>query len=138
MSLIIDKHLILLIMVNSRVGWFNSCTHSLDLRLHFFLYNIESISSNIVCSFQPIFMFLLNFFFSSKTCLKSKSRLSFFNLPSFSSFKSAFLRQFHVSLSTVVSGLSLANCPCILLFFHTPFFLLIQRCLSSFLFTQLL
>ena len=57
--LIVEK-IILLILVNSRVELFNFCTHSLDLLLHFFPYNIESLSSNIVFSFQPISMFLSN------------------------------------------------------------------------------
>ena len=61
-SLIADKHPILLVMVNSRVEPFNFSTHSLDSLLHFFPYNVESLSSNIASSFQPIFMFLLNIF----------------------------------------------------------------------------
>ena len=87
-----------------------------------FSFTILSLFLRILYVFSILSLyFFLIFFFSSKTCLKSKSRLSFFNLPSFSNFKSAFLRQFHVSLSTVVSGLSFAKYSCILLFFHTPF-----------------
>ena len=56
-------------------------------------------------------------------------------MASVSTFKSAFLSQFHVSFSSVVSGISLTSCLYILLFFHSPFFSLSQLCLNSFLFT---
>ena len=57
------------------------------------------------------------------------------NMASISTFKSAFLSQFHVSFSSVVSSISLTNSPYILLFFHSSFCSLIQICLNSFLFT---
>ena len=63
LSLIVDKHPILLILVNSRVEVFNFFTHSLDSLLHFFPYNVELFSLNVVFSFQPIIMFLLNISF---------------------------------------------------------------------------
>ena len=56
-------------------------------------------------------------------------------MASVSTFKSAFLSQYHVSFSAVLSGISLTNCPYIPLFFHSFFFSLIQHCLTSFLFT---
>ena len=45
-----------------------------------------------------------------------------------------FSTMYHVSFSSVVSGISLANCQCILLFFHSSVFSLIHLCLNSFLF----
>ena len=56
-------------------------------------------------------------------------------MASVSTFKLAFFSQFYVSFSSVVSGISLTNCPYILLFFHSSFFSLIQLCLNFFLFT---
>ena len=63
------KHLILLVLVNSRVEPFNFCTHSLD----FFSYNVESLSSNVVFSFEPVFMILLNIFFQVVNCSQSRN-----------------------------------------------------------------
>ena len=62
-SLIVDKHPVLLILVNSRVEPFNFCTHNLDSSLHSFPYNVESLSLNILSSFQSIIMFILNISF---------------------------------------------------------------------------
>ena len=53
------------------------------------------------------------------------------SIGSISTFKSAFLSQYHVSFSSVISGISLANCPYIFLFFHSFFFSLIQFYLRS-------
>ena len=55
-------------------------------------------------------------------------------MTSVSTFKSAFLSQYHVSFLSVVSGISLTNCPYILLFFHSSFFSLIHLCSNSLLF----
>ena len=46
-----------------------------------------------------------------------------------------FLASFMFLLLSVVSGISLRNCPYILLFFHSSFFSLMRFCLNSFLFT---
>ena len=56
------------------------------------------------------------------------------NMASVSTFESAFLSQYHVSCSSVVSDFSLTNCQYILLFFHSSYFSLIRLCLNSFLF----
>ena len=61
-----------------------------------------------------------------------------YNMASVSTFKSAFLSHYHVSFSSVVSGISRTKCPYIFLFFHSSFFSLIHFCLNSFLFTLLL
>ena len=52
-----------------------------------------------------------------------------------STFKSAFFSQFHVSFSSVVSGISQTKCPHILLLFHSSFLSHIQLCLDALLFT---
>ena len=54
---------------------------------------------------------------------------------SVSNFVSAFLSQFHVPFSSVVSSISLTNWPYILLLFHSSFFSLIQLCLNYLLST---
>ena len=54
---------------------------------------------------------------------------------SVSNFISAFLSQFHVPFSSVVSSISLTNWPYILLLFHSSFFSLIQLCLNYLLST---
>ena len=60
---------------------------------------------------------------------------SLHNMASVSTSKSAFLSHYHVSFSSVVFSISLANCPYMVLFFHSSFFSLIHLCLNSFLFT---
>ena len=57
------------------------------------------------------------------------------NIAFVSNFKSPFLNRYHVPFLSVVSSISLTNCPWILLFFHSWFFSLIQLCLNSFVFT---
>ena len=62
-SLTVEKRPILLILNNLRVRPFKFCTHRLYSLLNFFTYNIESLSLNVLFSFQPGCMFLLNIFF---------------------------------------------------------------------------
>ena len=56
-------------------------------------------------------------------------------MASVSTFTPAFLSQYHVSFSSVVSGTSLRNCPYILLFFFIVPSFPSSACLNSFLFT---
>ena len=80
--MIVDKHPILLILVNSRVEPFTFCTYKLDSLLHFFPYNAESLSSNVLFSFQYIFMFLLNISFLKLIVHEVPISKSFLNFPS--------------------------------------------------------
>ena len=82
-SLIVDKHAILLILVNSRVETFSFCTNSLDWLLLFFPYQILSFFFRMLCFLSSLSVcFFLILLFSSKMCTKSKSRISSFNYPS--------------------------------------------------------
>ena len=116
---------ILLILINSRVKSFNFCTHSNYLLLHFFTYNVESLSSNIVFAFQPIFTFLLNvsfLLFSSKMFKKSKSRLSSYNFLSNRLFQQGSFFVFG-SLLAPNNSEAYAAAPCIVLFSSVRFWI---------------
>ena len=95
-------------------------------------YTCNIIVPSLVLLFSPNFHICSQYdtLFHFSCHIFCKGAIGLFYL----SCKSAFLSQFHVSFSSVVSCISLTNWPYLLLFFHSSFFSLIQFCLNSFLF----